>query len=1425
MDIYVVSLYKKGKSIAGFRLVSVNDELQTEIRDEAYDRVFTVAAKGLIKNLKVEGRELKGVNGSLDRYAVYNKSQALVILKELQDDKGNTLGYFCSDAQGQTRKLTEEDVLKFASRFSIANGKLVPDANGKQHLSSIEGSYDKKILKSQVKVEAVKTNVSNLPQSIQELISKLKTDPNFNGSFEEKVVATVEGQGWCSPKQEQILKKALIKWQGPQNTDSKENKQIGITDEVKKVIEECKKCKSYPKSFASKLVFSIEKYKKCSEKQLKALKDELQKLRDKDKKQEKLDDEIVKDANTAKEENSKPEDIVVETVKEEETPIIEESNDEQIVEPTPEELAEAQRKAEAIVANSAKNREKEARKRYSVADEAGKEARKKGLSEKEKRAIDQTIDTVDIFDYSIHKDYTAYIEGFSRDADIPNDIVTPETVVIKNKEYRVVGISEKAFRGEPIVTFKASKNINDIGQNVFEFCNRLVSIDLSEAKHTLIPSRMCKDCNSLRTVLLGRFIKRIHEEAFLNCRNLGPSIDISDEVTEIARFAFAYCRNLVSVKHSAKTVNDSAFRGCDSLSDISFKSFIRIAPHSFRDTGLVNLVIPGTLTSIGNKAFADCLKLKTVDIQEGVLEIGEYCFAKHSVGANLQSGECDIEDIKAPKSLIKIDNGAFHNVLQVTGYTGTQAESRCNIDNIPFNALDSVSLENSTAIRVKSRLLGSNPIETLKNIIETPKEGASNPEFEMQNKKLISATLPDSMLAAMGFDKCIESVEPHIIFKAALSYLQDVANIFKTPLESNILRLQDTFYVNNESIYDDGCNKISKISYEMIDTLESGEFIIALSNNSIIFMCDCNLYTDIQIETDMATDDNLPIKTYLHVGDTIGEESTISGHSGILKPNSSASSYRSRYENIGQKFYAKLNRNGITVQVTRKDRYLYIPCEDIVLSLHNRKGDDTFGEGKIEKDSEAINKMLTYDEFLADIKKIKKNIGGSSKFFSDLARLSKSEVERRVSMAKVIEEEKEAQLFQVSHAFRKLVNQIGGNENPNMLDRDTFEELASSYWMVTKNEDWLRTTGRKSLNKTAEYHIDNCKLTEYKSNQVVKFSNPYMNGKKGAYVYVLTNGNTCLGVYASRYSMHYITEKLYELTNISNDKLDNAPVLMTNAEEFDRVDPDLFYHFYDVLESKNGWSFNDRLKYLGNAQFNISMYKPTGVFYLTTSKISYSSNKTAFYSTIPILPIGNMDRALIVATTTNSSIKNNKRLDSLRTELTALAANLYVVDQVAKYDKKIADEYVAVYNKYVTARSLAIAGESEASKYRGIINDRVVYMLGTVHKGTLQRERASLDYEEDIDLDALAEEMDMGIEEDFDAIDMSDINVDDIGISNVEDVDDDIEIDDTDDEETDIDLDEDEMSFEDFFIMARDMGVNDEQQARAMYINFINSQQ
>lgn len=1294
MDIYAVGTFKKGKDIAGFKMLMVKPDNTTEIMDVDYARAAAAISKQpeSFKNLKIEKGKIKGVNGSLDRYGTVGVSQAIVVLKEIHDNNDKFIGYFCSDTNGVTRKLSESDVIKFADMMGIANGKVVNSDNNTRRISSIDGSYD-----------------------------IIKMSPN-NKQTQQKQVQS-----------------------------QSENKH-GLSNELLQTIAKAKGFSQYNKSFAKKVIDTIEKTGRCSDKQLKIIKDFINKCE-----------------------------------KETKTPV---------TEPVKSETSATETKTD------------------------NKDNADKGSAVKKEVPPVVTVSSDDMLEYTIMRDNTAYVKGFKNGC-FTEDLLIPDTTIINGKTVAVTGIHINAFNNQGIVNVVTGLNIRDIGQHAFKNCFKLEKVDLSKSKHTHIPMYAFACCPSLIYVNIGNRVERIHEHAFDGCANL-VNIDIPDSVETIARNAFEDCKGLRVCNTKAKYINDAAFRGCKNLEEFNFSYVIQIGSNAFRGSGLKDIKLCSQINVIGRKAFADCNMLKTVLIEDGVKEIGEYCFAKSDAKTFLRrypnEPYSEIEEITVPKSVIAVGNDAFRHSKLVKVYTGSVAESHCIGFNIPYICLDAVNLDNSSKTRVKSGLIGNNPIEMIYNKLNSEKENCSNPiSFTINETKLVDIPLSDAQLNSFNIERTTDVIEPHVKFKAAVNYITDMMPLFTDPLTDKVLRMQETFDIKSTEILNDGCNRIYKVSYTIMDSLEKGEYIMVITNNNLRYIADCNMYTDISIENYFGNNDNIPVVNILHAGDTVGNVSTISGNGCILLPRNENNSLNlDRRVNVGALLLDRLTMHGISIHTTKRDSFLYLPAINTVLEMHDgRKYDRPGVLNRETKDCINIIGIYEYDKLIEKLKTSKKNIGGYSKFFSDISKLSDNEVRHRITMIGTIDDEKEAQLFQISKSFRKTVNDLGyDSPTPNMLTLDQFNELSVSYWMISKDSDWLRATGKKSLNKTNEYTIGKYKLFEYKSNQVVKFSNPYMNGKKGAYIFTLTDGRYDERVFASQYNMQTIVNKLYDLTYIPDDI---QPVeLFKDAEVFDKVNIKLFYPFYDVLYSKNGWAFTNYYS-ASRASFHIAMYKPNGIFYLVMKKFEAVNEvdpktkekiiREVRPIMIPVLPIGNMDRALMVATTTNVNAKELPIYEELIALINSVSLTKYY-----RAEERIKAENI--FNNYIEARKLIKDRCKDVNKYKALINDRAVYMLGTEHIGNLQREHEvyDIDYVDETD--------------DIEDIDMSEFNTDITG-DELTDID-------VDEDDLDIEIDEDEllsdseddeiMSFEDFFETAKSMGVTDETQARAMYAGFLAQQ-
>ena len=1323
MAIYNIGVFKSGKNITGFRLLEI-DGSGTNIQDVAYNAVYSAIYAGKIKvnNLKVESGKVVGINGSLSRYGEVDKSQAIIILKAAINKDGKVLGYICSDSRGNVRTLSEYEVIDFAERIGLANGKIVSIA-GKKRISAIEGgyetfvdtglfnkSYTKPVPVAETKPAPVaetkpapNNNESNTSNNLYlqaiTYIDSVKTHPRFKGSIADRIETTIRKTKTCSERQFECIEQFVHGIDGT------------YYSRAMSLLPTLENIKEFKGSFADQVAVSIKRRKNCSYKQLSVIEKAFEELVTKQNNNVATNTNVTASVTTANTAN-----VDVNTVKDE-------PKEEDV---TPREVQSTVNKKD--ISNSNIEEASEEKVKYDMTDS-------------------------NCFNYTVVDGNKIYIKSLKTGVVI-EDMVIPETVVIDGNVRIIQGIGIEAFRhNKSIKTLKTSKNITDIGTAAFADCTNLISVDLSESNHKFIASRLFNRCSNLENIILGNNVERIHEHAFELCSHLN-NLTIPAKTDTIARSAFENCYKLHNITGSATFINERAFCGCIALNEFDFSETQTIGAHAFRDTALSKLTIPGNIRSVGSKCFADCIELTEVTICEGVEQIGDYCFAKSMRSGTLSLTKMknaaarykNLETVDTPKSLINIGKDAFMNVGNILVFVGSVSESYCIGLGLNCTAKDAVNRDNSSTVRFRSRLLDvNNTAEMLWQLLNSQSDGESNPEYIMREKgvkgELVNLELSQAQLKFMGIPCTNTQCEPHIKFKAACNYLIDVAPLFKLPLSPGVLRFEKALMSESTEIYNDGCNMIYKVELIMVDSLESGQFIVIVQNNHLRYCVETIAATDITMTDKYNCDDVLPLERFLHAGDRIGHIATVSGKDCQFKDANTG-----RTIHCGDLLLEKIKDNSFAIKTSASTELRYVPmCNMTLMLADNRRYDKNKEIMRDSIDCINVTGITDYQDLVNNMKDFNKSKKDNKKLFEDLNSFDSYEANTMLSDIERMSEEKQAHLCIIGRELIKLADAKGiahSNITPEVFTYSLFAELARSYWLISKDEKWIDTTGSKSLNKVNEYKIGSYNLIESKSNQVVKFSNPYMKGQKGAYVYRLLSGKSTIGVYASRYSMQTIVNKLIALTDLDDvlAKYNGVyPLLMQDANNIDKINPELFADFYDVLHMSSDYNIYKYCKRYAFEQeytkFTISMYKPTGIFYLVMHKLTRDKEKETQAkennkqyiplrrSSMPIFPIGNMDRALIVANTTNTnsgtSSKYNERMFNellalYFTENTKEYPNLYVNVSAMFKDVDL--------NGYYKVRQMLMDGVSDVASYKGLVSDRAIYMMGIVHKGNLQQE-------------------------------------------------------------------------------------------------------
>ncbi len=178
-----------------------------------------------------------------------------------------------------------------------------------------------------------------------------------------------------------------------------------------------------------------------------------------------------------------------------------------------------------------------------------------------------------------------------------------------------------------IITFE--KPVTFIGNMAFYQQSKLQSIVIPNTVST-IGKKSFESCKGLLSVKLPHSLTSIDAYAFQSCSSM-KALMFPDNVLEIGENAFVLCENAFEnntlvLPKKLQTISSYAFEHCKLRNVIWNEDLNYIGTSAFGSNDFEEISIPGCLKSSGFLSFGVCKLLKKVELQEGVMTIGQWCF-------------------------------------------------------------------------------------------------------------------------------------------------------------------------------------------------------------------------------------------------------------------------------------------------------------------------------------------------------------------------------------------------------------------------------------------------------------------------------------------------------------------------------------------------------------------------------------------------------------------------------------------------------------------------------------------------------------------------------------------------------------------------------------------------------------------------------
>lgn len=220
------------------------------------------------------------------------------------------------------------------------------------------------------------------------------------------------------------------------------------------------------------------------------------------------------------------------------------------------------------------------------------------------------------------------------------DIVVPVSLT---------AIGEGAFAASSVTAIELPHGVTTIGDAAFNGCHNLTTVKVTGSAN--IGAKAFKGCDLLRTVELADGIEVIETEAFNGCTAL-ESIRLPETIKIVGDKAFNGCKSLADIHYGVQlqSIGEGAFSGTsiETLDLTECQTLKQLGSWAYaHNESLESVMLPESVTTLGDGVFFDCTALKRVVIPTALDRLAPYLLkgtALQDAGSVLKENVSEIGD-------------------------------------------------------------------------------------------------------------------------------------------------------------------------------------------------------------------------------------------------------------------------------------------------------------------------------------------------------------------------------------------------------------------------------------------------------------------------------------------------------------------------------------------------------------------------------------------------------------------------------------------------------------------------------------------------------------------------------------------------------------------------------------------------------------